>query len=90
MGVLNTQMCRTNKLYHQVQKITAPPLHGGLKCNLDEMKKQYQRSYFHDYLKLNRKNAPVVGDNLEGSHTGLAFCPLPPNTVDATIFPACP
>ena len=69
MGVQNTQVCGTNKLYHQVQKITAPLLHSKIKCNLDEMKEQYQKSCFHKYLRLNKKNTPVVGNDLEGSHT---------------------
>ena len=77
MGVRNTRVCGTNKFYHQVQKITAPPLHGRLRCNLDEMKEQYQKSYFHDYFKLNRRNAPVVGDDLGGSHTWLGILPTP-------------
>ena len=79
MGVRNTRVCGTNKLYHQVHKITAPPLHGGLSCNLDEMKEEYQKSYFHDYSKLNRRNAPVVGDDLGGVILGSTFCLLPPS-----------
>ena len=88
MGVQNTRVCKTNKLYHQIQKITALSLHGKIRCNLDKMKEQYQKSYYHDYLKLNRKNAPVVGDDPEGVILGLAFCLLPPNTLHATILPA--
>ena len=72
-GVRNTRVCRTNKLYHQVQKITAPLLHGRLRCNLDEMKEQYQKSYFHDCFKLNGKIALVVGDDLGGSHIWLGI-----------------
>ena len=70
-------MCGTNKLYHQVQKITAPPLHGRLRCNLDEMKEQYQKSYFHDYFKLNKRIALVVSDDLGGSHTWLGILLTP-------------
>ena len=35
------------------------------------MKEWYQKSYIHDYVKLNRRIAPVVGDYLKESPVGL-------------------
>ena len=37
------------------------------------MKEQYQKSYFRDFFKPNKRNASIVGDDLGGNSTWLGI-----------------